>query len=255
MQSSIYEGQVTHRRRDPVSHEFKYGLYMVYLDLQELPGLLARGGLISRRRFAPVSFDSDAHLCGHTGDLQSAARDLVKERTGTRPSGPIRLLTQLRHFGYYFSPLNLYYCFDAEDAEVETVIAEVSNTPWQEQHCYVLWQGNRASSDDKLSFRHPKSFHVSPFMQMSVDYHWQITAPSSHLALQLENASQGHSFFEASLRLTRRPLTRGTLTRMLCRYPIMTARITSAIYWQALKLWWKKCPFYPHPKKQIHVAR
>ena len=75
----------------------------------------------------------------HLGDpaqpLAEAVRALVKERTNRQPAGPIRLLTLLRTFGYYFSPLNLYYCFGGDGRTVEAVVAEVTNTPWLERHC------------------------------------------------------------------------------------------------------------------------
>jgi len=44
--------------------------------------------------------------------LASAVRELVAERTGVRPQGPIRLLTHLRYFGYCFNPVSFYYCFE-----------------------------------------------------------------------------------------------------------------------------------------------
>ena len=101
--------------------------------------------------------------------------DLVEERTGWRPVGPIRLLTLLRNWGYYFSPLSLYYCFDRAGQTVDAVVAEVSNTPWRERHWYVLWQGNRIGEPSQLRFRHPKGFHVSPFMDMDMQYEWHLT--------------------------------------------------------------------------------
>ena len=39
LQSCIYEGAVRHRRYLPVPHAFGYSLYMMYLDLGELPHL------------------------------------------------------------------------------------------------------------------------------------------------------------------------------------------------------------------------
>ncbi len=254
MHSCIYEGRVAHRRHSPLTHQFDYRLYMAYLDLDELPQLLAHPSIISTRRYAPASFDRDVHLRETTGPLGEATRQLVEDHTGVRPQGPIRLLTQLRYFGHFFSPLNLYYCFDANGEDVDAVVAEVSNTPWGEQHCYVLWEGNRVAHDAGLHFMHPKSFHVSPFMDMNMDYRWRLSEPRSNLKVHLANLSDGEMIFDATMSLTRRPLTRQKLTAMFLRYPMMTAQITAAIYWQALLLWWKKCPFYSHPKKRETLA-
>ena len=249
MHSAIYVGRVTHRRSQPVRHCFTVRLYAAYLDLEELPGLLDRSGMVSTHRWAPVSFDRGQHLRGRPGALDEAVRKLIEEQTGLRPLGPVRLLTQLRYFGYYFSPLNLYYCFDASDQRVEAVVAEVNNTPWGEQHCYVFRPVPASRTGSPMTFSHPKSFHVSPFMGMEVDYHWRLSVPTEHLMVQIDNSSGGETFFRASLSLARRPLDRSQLHRMMLRYPLMTGWIMAAIHWQALRLWWKQCPFYPHPRK------
>ena len=39
MHSRIYKGWVEHRRRAPRSHRFRYRVFMMYLDLAELPQL------------------------------------------------------------------------------------------------------------------------------------------------------------------------------------------------------------------------
>ncbi len=219
---------------------------MLYLDLEELPELTARGGLISQSHFAGASFRRSDHAGDPDQPLVDAVRDCVERQTGIRPEGPIRLLTQLRYFGYYFSPLNVYYCFDRDGEELQAVVGEVSNIPWREQHCYVLWEGNRV--DDGLRFEHDKTFYVSPFMEMNLRYAWRLNQPGRSLTLQLDTLQEGRHFFDATLMLDRRPLTRGQLFRATLRFPLMTAQIVSSIYIQALRLWWKKCPSYPHPK-------
>jgi DUF1365 family protein len=249
MFSCLYEGLVRHRRMEPVGHAFSYGLSLIYLDLDELPGLLrSRDRLLYGSRFSPGSFCRGDHLGDPARPLSEAVRDLVQSKTETRPEGPIRLLTQLRRFGYYFSPLNLYYCFDRQGARPEAVVAEVSNMPWREQHCYVLWAGNRAQSAGRLQFRHPKRFHVSPFMDMDFDYVWRLSRPAEKLTVYLGNEKGGRRVFDASMVLHRRPLDRRELVRSWVRYPWMTAQVVLAIYYQALRLWMKKCPFHPHPK-------
>ena len=253
MHSCIYVGHVHHRRYSPRDHRFRYGLYMLYLDLDELPGLL-RDGVLRGARFAPLSFRRENHLSGSQQPLAEAVRELVEEQTGRRPTGPIRLLTGLRCFGYYFSPLNLYYCFGPDDKTVETVVAEVSNTPWRETHHYVLSDGNRTGQAGELRFSHPKGFHVSPFMQMDVQYDWRLTQPGSRLAAQITNRQESETVFKASLALVRRELGRRQLVRMLLRYPWMAGRIVLAIHYQAFRLWRKKCPFYPHPKYRSRPA-
>lgn len=223
---------------------------MVYVDLAELSDDAALRKLLIRKTFSACNFERSDHLGESTTDLADSVRNLVEEQTGQRPSGPIRLLTQLRIFGFYFSPLNLYYCFDANGKEVEFIVAEVNNTPWREQHCYVLWSGNQGEAAGQLSFRHAKQMHVSPFMQMEVDYLWHLTEPSETVAASIANLEDDRKIFDASMSLKRHALSRPRLRWILARYPWITAKIMIAIYWQAIRLWWKRCPTYQHPAKR-----
>jgi hypothetical protein len=249
--SCIYEGHVQHRRLSPIAHRFSYALYMLYVDLAEWPALAGSGIGLRTAFLSPVSFRREDHLGDPAVPLAQAVHDLVRARTGWRPAGPVRLLTLPRNVGYYFSPLNLYFCFDGSGVTVEAVVAEVTNTPWLERHWYVLWEGNRIGGPQPLRFRHPKDFHVSPFMDMDAQYEWQLSPPGERLGVFIASLSEGRRFFDVSLALERRELNRGTLRRTLARHPWMTARVTQAIYWQALGLWLKRSPFHAHPAARI----
>lgn len=249
MHNCLYEGYVQHRRLNPVEHVFRYRLFMAYLDLDELP-LLALGGFgLGDFPLAPARFCRGDHLGDPAAPLADAVRDLVEERTRWRPTGPIHLLTLLRNWGHYFNPLSLFYCFDSSGDKVEAVVAEVTNTPWHERHAYVLWQGNRIAELPGLRFRHPKDFHVSPFMDMDMDYTWHLRKPGPTLTVAIVNSRHEEKLFDVGLTLKRREWTRGAMLRCLVRHPWMTARVVQAIYWQAFRLWRKRCPFFQHPSR------
>ena len=247
MNSCIYTGHLQHKRLVPLPHRFRYRLFMLYLDLDELPDLTERG-LPSRSRLSLLSFQREDHLGDPNRPLREAVEDLVEERTQTRPKGPIRLLTLPRNGGYYFSPINLYYCFSPSEDRVETVVAEVSNIPWREMHCYVLSDRNRTGKPNQLHFDHPKGFHVSPFMDMDMRYDWRLTVPGDRLSVGITNRRAKQRLFQAALTLTRRTLSRASLARTFLCYPWWNARIVLGIHYQALRLWRKGCPYYPHPK-------
>ena len=138
MKSFIYEGCVEHRRHEPVDHSFRFKLFWMYLDLAELPRLFDRRWFWSCGRVNLASFLRADYLGDPESPLDTAVRDRVESETGGRPAGPIRMLTHLRYGGHIFNPVTFYYCFDSEDRRVETVVTDITNTPWGERHCYVL---------------------------------------------------------------------------------------------------------------------
>lgn len=245
----MYEGWVRHRRFTPTEHAFRYKLFMLYLDLEELPTLFRRSWLWSSGRRAWAAFRREEHLGDTSRPLDEAVRDLVEERLGRRPLGAIHLLTHMAYGGHRFNPVSFYYCHNRQ-GQIEAVVAEINNTPWKEQHCYVLDVPDGRL--DRTRFEFDKQFHVSPFMPMHQGYRWRFTTPERRLAVHMANLDEaGSSVFDASLVLRRRPMSRWSLTRALLRYPLMTVQVVAAIYWQALRLWRKGCPYFPHPKHSM----
>lgn len=249
MHSRLYVGQVKHRRHAPVPHAFEYALFMLYLDLDELPCVFRKRWLWSTTRPALARFRREDHLGDSRVDLGTAVRRLVADETGITLKGPIRLLTNLRYFGYGFNPVSFYYCFDETGDRVEVMVAEVNNTPWGEQYCYILPESCNRGSAARKRFLLDKRFHVSPFMDMNIDYDWRFSLPSERLVVHMKNYRQGKPLFDATLSLKQRPCTAGNLANVLVRYPLITIRIVAAIYYQALRLWLKRTPFFPHPDK------
>lgn len=249
--SCVYEGWVRHRRFAPIAHDFRYRLAMLYLDLAELPELFEDRWLWSARGPALAWFRRADHLGDPREPLDEAVRALVAARTGERPRGPVRLLTHLRYLGYCFNPVSLYYCYEADGERLAAIVAEVSKTPWGERHAYVLDRRRDLGTGRSLRFRFTKDFHVSPFMAMDQLHDWRFTRPGRQLVVHMENVERGATLFDATVRLGRRPLTTGSLARVLTRYPLMTGQVIAAIYRQALRLWLGGTPFYPHPSRAV----
>lgn len=229
--SCIYTGSVRHRRASP-AREFRHDLALAYIDLDELPRLL--GGRLTARGPGVLRYRREDYLGDPSIPLDAAVRDRVQTQTGSRPEGPIRMLTQLRSFGHCFNPASFYYCFDAGGQHLEAIVVEVTNTPWGERHAYVVSAGERPSR--VVSGEFDKRLHVSPFMGMDHRYSCRAATPGQTLSVHIENDRQGVSVFDATLSLRRSEFTPKSVRRMTTRYPLATLRVLALIYAEAVGL-------------------
>ena len=241
--SCIYEGTVRHRRLQPAK-EFTHRLAMVYVDLEELPTLL--DGRLQRSRPGLLRFRRRDYHGDPEQPLADAVRDTVAEQTGSRPAGPVRVLTQLRSFGRCFNPVSFYYCMSADRGRLEAILTEVTNTPWGERHGYVI----QAADSPVLDASFDKAMHVSPFMPMQQTYLARATVPGPTLSVHIENRDAGERAFDATLSLKRRELTRCSARRLTLRYPLATVRVLALIYGHAVGLKLAGARVHPHPGAQ-----
>ncbi|MBR9857270.1 MAG: DUF1365 domain-containing protein [Gammaproteobacteria bacterium] len=234
--SAIYQGQVRHRRYAPREHSFSYGLYMLALDLDELEQLASRSRLFACERFAPLSFRRSDYLGDPALPLKTAVLQEVERLGGdTSELERVVLLGQVRCFGLYFSPVNLFFCYRGEQARY--LLAEVHNTPWNQRHCYLVDLESTTPTD--------KDFHVSPFMSLDMQYHWRIKPPAQRALVHIENRDPA-LLFDATLSLRRHPFDRAVLKAALLQWPMMTLTIVRGIYWQAIRLFLKRIPYHSH---------
>jgi DUF1365 family protein len=251
MESCLYEGRVRHRRGGDTPFAFTFPLAMLYLDLDEAAAVFRGRWCWSTTGPALAWVRRRDHLGDPRVPLADAVRDLVQAETGRRPPGPVRMLTHPRYAGYVFNPLTVFYCFAPDGARLDAIVADVTNTPWRERHRYVL---SAPPGADPLRAAHEKTFHVSPFLPMALDYHWCVGRPGASLALRIEARRRGVAgtapAFAASLALRRRPLDTRALAGVLLRFPLQTAQVIGGIYWQAFRLWSRGAAVHPHPRHQ-----
>ena len=242
--SCLYEGTIRHRRRSP-QKEFSHRIALAYVDLAELPQLL--GGRLLRPRPGLLRFRRRDYLGNPATPLDEAVRDRVQELSGTRPTGPIRLLTQLRSWGVCFNPVSFYYCLDPAGERVQTVLAEVTNTPWGERQSYLL---HAAAAGTVLRGRFAKALHVSPFMGMDHVYEARATEPGETLSVQIDSLRDGDTVFDATLGMQRRSLTPRSAARHALRHPAAAARVLVLIYGHALGLKLAGARVHAHPASE-----
>jgi DUF1365 family protein len=251
--SAIYEGWVSHRRLGAVPHSFRHRVFMPLFDLEELPGLLDPIPLWSARRVAPARFRETDYLPGGEEPLARRARDLVETRLGRRPSGPVRLLANPRYLGVGFNPVSFLFLEDEEN-NLDSVIAEVVNTPWRERTEYVL-DAQRAASGRHLTGAFRKRMHVSPFQPMEQMYEISVTRPDERFNVVIRNLERDRPVFVAGMSLRRHEITRSRMLRLLLRYPPMTIATLARIYANALRLRLRGAQFHSHPDRRTDMSR
>jgi hypothetical protein len=249
LHSAIYRGSVRHRRYAPRAHAFHYRLFQLYLDLAELDRAFEDRWLWSVNRRNVAEFRRSDFLGDPHVPLDVAVRERIRAQTGRVVDGPIRLLAHLRYFGYCFNPVAFYYCYAPDGTTLDTIVAEITNTPWNERHAYVLPLADAERHGAAHEWGFAKAFHVSPFLPLDRDYRWRFTVPGESIRVHMDVLKAGEPEFDATLALERLPLTGPNLARCLAAHPLMTAKVVGAIHWQALLIWLKRNPVYDHPNK------
>ena len=253
--SAVYRGHVTHARSVPKRHGFRYSLFYVYLDLDELTEAFRGRWLWSHERWNVASFRRKHYLGDAARPLVDCVRERCAEELGQVPAGPVRMLTNLAYFGFCFNPVTFYYLFEADGQTVGAVVAEITNTPWGERHSYVLGADQARARGHLSRWEFEKDFHVSPFFDMDQRYGWEFSDPRERLLIHMENEESGAQVFDVLLDMRRKPLTASSCARALLRHPFMTGKAVAAIYLQALLLWLKRVPFFTHPAKREPAPR
>ena len=252
--SCLYECAVLHHRLAPRQHRFRYGIFMLCLDLDELDALDARLRTFSHNRWNLYTFRDDDHLQAGGGEREAGNRTasggLKAEVTAwladqgvTLPADArITLVTLPRVLGYIFSPVSFYFCHTAQGMPLAAV-AEVQNT-FGELKPYLVPLKTGAGAE-QFRVVVPKHFYVSPFSGLDLCFDFRLRTPGDRLEIGVNDVTgDGQTQLVSTLTGTRRPLTDGQLLRLTAKYPLVTLRVIALIHWHALRLWWKRIPWH-----------
>lgn len=238
--SCLYECEVVHERLSPKRHGFRYKLFFMSLDLDELPLLEKRLWCFSRNRWNLYSFFDKDHLDLGCGDTTANITRHLADQGITLPAGStVRLVTLPRVLGYIFNPVCFYFFYDAEGTPLHA-IAEVTNT-FHEMKPYVIEQPDAKGTFDQTV---PKHFYVSPFSGLETSFHFQLGVPGEKLRIHIDDLEGGQKTLVSWIHGERRELTSARLVWYLLRYPALTLLVILRIHWHALLLWIKRLPVH-----------
>lgn len=236
----LMTGHTWHRRYTPVKHGFTYALTMALVDLDDVDGLLRRHPLWGRQ-WRPVTLRCTDFVDDRSLPLRRKVEEKAAQQGMDFSGGRILMLAQLRGLGWLFNPLVLYWHLPEGAEEPDALLAEVRNTPWNERHWYAL-------PGTPEAFRHGKTFHVSPFMPMDLEYEWRVRW-GDRLRVRLRSLRAGTVIFEAGMRLSAQPADASTMARLTPRFLLQGLRTSRGIYRQAWRLWRRGLPFHRHPDR------
>jgi DUF1365 family protein len=240
-QSAIYECTVMHQRLSPKRHGFSYGVFYLWLDLDELPQWDRALHFLSRNRFNLFSFYDEDHLGGSAKDLkQGVMGKMAEEGVDVSRVAAVRMLAFPRVLGYIFNPVTFYFAY-AVDGQVVAAMVQVTNT-FREQKLYVVKEAGAGGGWRLVT---PKAFYVSPFSELDLKFDFQLREPNEGLRIGVDDLDAGGEKVLVSL-LTgkRQELSDGHLLKCALTYPLLTLKVIFLIHWQAFRLWLKKLPVH-----------
>ena len=238
----IYSGKVTHERFMPTHNFFSYKYSMIMIDLDKMQSFFNKSILWSYEKINFGSFYQKDYF-KKTNTLK---KDVLRFLRKNEIEGidKVYLLTTPRILGLCYNPVSFYFCY--QEGELQAVISDINNTPWNQKFAYLhKWQTNSTMQ----TFEFNKEFHISPFMPMNIFYKWSFNKPTDMIIITMNNYENGNHLFNATMKLKKKALSSRSLNKIFIAIPLIPIQTLTKIYWNALKLWVKKTPFYKHPKK------
>ena len=243
--SSIYIGNVIHKRFKPKIHFFKYKVFSILLDISEIDILDKSLKIFSYNKFNIVSFyDADHGPRDGTSIKEWVIKNLNDNRINTE-NIKIKLLCYPRIFGYVFNPLSVFFIYN-KNSELISILYEVKNT-FGEQHTYVF---KTKENENYIKHTCKKKFHVSPFIEMDCTYFFKILKPSEKISVIIDQYDEEGKLLYASQDGDRIEFNNKNLVLSYLRHPLMTFKIIVAIHFEAFKLWAKGIKFV---KKRLKI--
>ncbi len=261
---SLAHAHIRHRRYTPKAHAFEYQMGYVLANIDHLTEACQHSPFWSYNRFNFISLYDKDLLASDGQSVRETLRDAIALQLGESlsTSQPIYVLALPRYLGFAFNPVSFYWVYDDQKPTLKFIAAHITNTPWHERflYCFSCNQSESNTSTHANQNKHQepvyrflfdKQFHVSPFMPMDLKYDWRFkldqSKDPSHSAIHMQLNRHGELVFDATMKFTLQPLSTWKQNLFPLIYPLQSLKIVWAIYWQALRIFVKRIPFFSHP--------
>ena len=254
--SGLYSGAVTHARLRPRAHRLRYKIFMMLIDLDEARALSERLKLFAYNRPGLIALNDRDHLDGSDTPLADQVRHELSRAGLDLGGGPVRLLCMPRVLGFVFNPISVYFCHRA-DGRLGAILYEVNNT-FGQRHAYLIPVKPGDCTDGQIAQSCDKRFHVSPFMDMAMRYHFRTAAPGADVRLVVDGHDADGPMLTAGFRGKRSDLTDGAIARAVLAHPMLSLAVLAAIHWEAIKMLLKGLrlkPMPPAPAEPVTLVR
>ncbi len=246
-------GDIRHHRYIPKKHMFRYNMYWSLLDLDKLNENADRYRFFSNETWNLLSYRKQDFIGAGKQQTKDSVLNFLSKETNKAFDGKVFILSHLRFLGFNFNSVSFYFCIDKQ-GELQYIISEITNTPWGERHAYLHSCEKSLSRSGCCIFNFSKNFHISPFVSMDMNYQWLFKITNSnmriHMKVTKKNKEKNDPLKVLDVTFTGKhlPLTQANISKLIFKNPFQPLKMIFGIYWQALRLWFKKVPFYSHPK-------
>ena len=270
---SLAHAHIRHRRHTPKPHAFEYQMGYVLVNIDHLAEVCARSPFWSYNQFNLMSLYDKDLLTKGSNSIRDTLKEAVQQQLGQSISTtqPIYVLTLPSYLGLTFNPVSFYWIYDETQTMLQFIGVHITNTPWHERFLYCfdcarseqnsvpVGSHEQQKTQPIYRFLLDKQFHVSPFMPMQLKYDWRFKLDqdtdlnndsndnTSHSAIHMQLKNHGQLVFDATMKFTVKPFPVWKQNLFPLIYPLQSIKIVWAIYWQALRLWLKRIPFFSHP--------
>ncbi len=232
--SKIYSGQVIHTRFKPRKHYFKYKVFSLLIDLDEINEINKKLNFFSYNKFNLISFFDKDHGNRNESNIKEWVKENLIKKNIKFENLRVEILCYPRILGYVFNPLSILYIYN-EKNELISIFYEVKNT-FGEQHTYIFETKDQKIIKNKCD----KKFYVSPFIDMECEYNFSVTKPGDSISIIINQHDKEGKLLYASQDGKSQDLTSKNLLLNYLRHPLMTFKVIVAIHYEAFKLWFKK---------------